>query len=204
MQKELDSAKIEETEYVRKNNITDSRTLDDKIHSVTKLFPAYVQEYLKNTPVIVAGKGKNNHYLNGTLYLLSDATQEEIIHEIGHLIEEKLDVINEKKYQALLRNSIGEINLIENPIGPLEGYDPDKYEFLLIGDNFVSDYQRRVYNVDINKNDRIDYLNGTFNYNVFRDYLPEGLRCYFSDKQLLKTKNAELYEYIEGVLNERK
>lgn len=61
----------------------------------------------------------------------------------------------------------------------------------------------RIYNIDINKADRIDYANGKFNYNVFRDYLSEGLRCYMVDKQLLKNKNIELYKYIEEILNER-
>jgi hypothetical protein len=191
-------------EYVRKNKITDSRTIDEKIKRVKRKFPAYIQEYINNTPVEIIGKGKNNHYLDGKLYLLNDATEEEIIHEIGHIIEEKLNIANDEKYQTILKSSIGEIDVFNNSIGPMRGYDADKYEFLLSGDKFISDYQRRVYNIDINKNNRIDYLHGTFNYNVFRDYLPEGLRCYMIDKNLLKTKNIELYKYIKEVLHERK
>lgn len=191
-------------EYVRRNKKTDNRTLDEKIKRVKKKFPKYIQEFINNTPIQKIGKGKNNHYLNGKLYLLNDATEEEIIHEIGHIIEEKLDIANDIKYQLILKNSIGEIDVFNNSIGSIKGYDADKYEFLLTGNNFISDYQRRVYNIDINKNDRIDYMKGTFNYNVFRDYLPEGLRCYMTDKQLLKTKNIDLYKYIEEVLHERK
>lgn len=191
-------------EYVRKNKITDSRTIDEKIKRVKRKFPKYIQEYINNTPVEIIGKDKNNHYLDGKLYLLNDATEEEIIHEIGHIIEEKLNIANDEKYQTMLKNSIGEIDVFNNSIGSISGYDPDKYEFLLSGDKFISDYQRRVYNIDINKKDRIDYLHGTFNYNVFRDYLPEGLRCYMIDKKLLKIKNIELYKYIEEVLHERK
>ena len=159
-------------EYVRKNKITDSRTIDEKIKRVRRRFPKYIQEYINNTPVEIIGKGKNNHYLNGKLYLLNDVTEEEIIHEIGHIIEEKLDIVNDKKYQTILKDSIGKIDVFNNTIGPIDGYDSNKYEFLLSGDKFISDYQRRVYNIDINKKDRIDYLHGTFNYNVFRDYLP--------------------------------
>ncbi len=190
-------------EYVRKNKITDSRAIDEKIKRVKRRFPKYIQEYINNTPVEIIGKGGNNHYLDGKLYLLNDAT-EEIIHEIGHIIEEKLNIANDKKYQTILKDSIGEIDVFNNTIGPINGYDSNKYEFLLSGDKFVSDYQRRVYNIDINKNDRIDYLHGTFNYNVFRDYLPEGLRCYMMNRKLLKMKNIELYKYIEEVLHERK
>ncbi len=58
-----------------------------------------------------------------------------------------------------------------------------------------------VYNIAINKVDRIDYANDKFKYNVFLDYLLEGSRCYIVDKQLLK--NIELYKYIEEILNER-
>ena len=191
-------------EYVRRNKITDSRIIDEKIKRVKKKFPKYIQEYINNTPVEIIGKNKNNHYLDGKLYLLSDATEEEIIHEIGHIIEEKLNIANDERYQTILKKSIGEIDVFNNSIGSISGYDADKYEFLLSGEKFISDYQRRVYNIDINKKDRIDYLNGTFNYNVFRDYLPEGLRCYMIDRKLLKKKNIELYKYIEEVLHERK
>lgn len=193
-----------EAEYVRNNKYTDNRTLDEKINRVKKKFPKYIQDFINDTPIKTIGKGKNNHYLDGKLYLLNDATEEEIIHEIGHIIEEKLDIVNDSKYQSLLKNNIGEIDVFNNSIGSIKGYDADKYEFLLTGNNFISDYQRRVYNIDINRNDRIDYMKGTFNYNVFRDYLPEGLRCYMVDKQLLKTKNIDLYNYIEEVLDERK
>lgn len=191
-------------EYVRKNKKTDNRVLDEKLKRVKEKFPKYIQEFIDNTPIQVIGKGKNNHYLNGKLYLLNDVTEEEIIHEIGHIIEEKLDIANDAKYQSILKNSIGGIYVFNNSIGSIEGYDADKYEFLLTGNNFISEYQRRVYNTDINKKDRINYMAGTFNYNVFRDYLPEGLRCYMTDKQLLKTKNIDLYRYIEEVLYERK
>jgi hypothetical protein len=171
---------------------------------VKKKFPKYIQEYINNTPIEVIGKGKNNHYFNGKLYLLNDATEEEITHEIGHIIEEKLDIANDSKYQTILKNNIGDIDVFKNEIGPIDGYDPNKYEFLLTGNSFISDYQRRVYNIDINKNDRINYMNGNFNYNVFRDYLPEGLRCYMVDKQFLKIRNIDLYNYIKEVLHERK
>ena len=198
-------------EYVRKNKITDSRTIDEKIKRVRRRFPKYIQEYINNTPVEIIGKGKNNHYLNGKLYLLNDVTEEEIIHEIGHIIEEKLDIVNDKKYQTILKDSIGKIDVFNNTIGPIDGYDSNKYEFLLSGDKFISDYQRRVYNIDINKKDRIDYLHGTFNYNVFRDYLPEGLRCYMIDRKLLKIKNIELYkqtdiyqEFKESIMSHEK
>ena len=76
------------------------------------------------------------------------------------------------------------------------------YKIKLTGNNFVSEYQRRVYGSDINRVPR--YNNAfEFNYNVFRDYLPEGLSYYFYDRALLKNKNIELYRYIEEVLNER-
>ena len=193
-----------EAEYIRKNKVTDNKSIDEKIKRVKKKFPKYIQEYINNTPIEVIGNDKNNHYSDGKLYLLSDATEEEMIHEIGHIIEEKLNIANDEKYQTILKNSIGEIDVFNNSIGSISGYDSDKYEFLLSGDKFISDYQRRVYNIDINQNDRIDYLHGIFNYNVFRDYLPEGLRCYMVDKQLLKRKNIDLYKYIEEVLHERK
>lgn len=193
-----------EAEYVRKNKITDNRVLDEKIRKVKQKFPKYIQDYINSTPIEIVSKNKNNHYLESKLYLLSDATEEEITHEIGHILEEKLNIKNDNKYQKILKNGIEDIDITNNCIGEIKGYDPNKYEFLLTGDKFISDYQRRVYNIDIDKEPRINYTNYEFNYNVLRDYFPEGLRAYFSDKQLLKTKDYELYKYVEEVLNERK
>lgn len=191
-------------EYVRKNKITDSKVIDDKIRQVKRRFPKYIQNYINSTPLEIIGKNRNNHYLDGKLYLLSDATEEEIVHEIGHIIEEKLNLKGDKEYQRILKQGIENIDLTNNCIGPIKGYDANKYEFLLAGNKFISDYQRRVYNIDIDKEPRINYADYSFNYNVLRDYFPEGLRVYFKNKQLLKVKDFELYKYIEEVLNERK
>lgn len=193
-----------EVEYVRKNKITDNRVLDEKIRRVKQKFPKYIQDYINSTQIEILGKNKNNHYLDGKLYLLSDATEEEITHEIGHILEEKLNIKNDNKYQEILKRGIENIDITNNCIGEIKGYDSNKYEFLLTGDKFISDYQRRIYNIDIDKEPRINYTNYEFNYNVLRDYFPEGLMAYFNDKQLLKTKDYELYKYIEEVLNERK
>ena len=189
--------------YIRKNRITDNKSIDEKIKKVKKIFPKYLQRYIEQTPVIIVNKKSNSYYLDGKFYFRNDITEDEIVHEIGHLIEDKLDIANDLKYQKILGNNIGDVDI--TLFGPIKGYDPEKYEFYLKGNNFISDYQRRVYNIDINGKERIDYISYKFNYNIFRDYLPEGLRYYFINKGKLKMENNDLYKYIkEEILNDRK
>lgn len=157
---------------------------------------------LNDTKFDIISKGNSKYdEKNDIIYLLKDSDKYEILHEIGHVIEKKKDIYNDTSFKNALKYNINDINLLNGDIGNLQGYDK-KYEFLKIGNKFVSDYQRRVYNTDMYNNSRINYSDYTFNYNTLRDYFSEGFKYYFMENNTLKKKDIELYNYIKELLNE--
>ena len=104
-------AKQEKTEYnnvdyIRKNNYTNSKKLDSNIKKAINKLPRKIQKIIDNTTFEIS---KNNSYYdrkNNIIHLLSDSSEYEILHEIGHAIETKLDLLHDKKYIEIQRNGL--------------------------------------------------------------------------------------------------
>lgn len=183
-------------DYIRKNKYTNNKNLDADIKKALDKLPTKTQELLKDTKFKVA---KNNSYYDrdtDAIYLLKDSNKYEVLHEIGHAIETKLDLLHDKKYISIQQKGldISQIN-IDN----IKGYGKEN-EFCLDGDKFISEYQRRVYEQDIDGNFKLNYLYYTFNTKTLGEYFSEGFRCYFENNKLLKKKDIDLYNYIKEIL----
>ena len=167
--------------------------IDTQIKSAFKVLPDNIKQLGETVNYKVISKGNSYYSIdNNTIYLLKGSDKYEILHEIGHIIEVKKDIYNDTRFREVLLNGIENIDLFDDKtIGAISGYDSDKYEFLKIGNKFISDYQRRLYNEDMYRNPRIDYSTYNFNHNVMRDYFSEGFRCYFEDNKLLKRKDKK-------------
>ena len=118
------------------------------------------------------------------------------MHEIGHVIETKLDLLHNKEYINIQQNGL---NIKQIHIDNIKGYGKEN-EFWLDGNKFISDYQRRVYEQDIDGNYKLNYSNFTFNAKTLGEYFSEGFRSYFENNKLLKKKDIELYNYIKEIL----
>ena len=183
-------------DYIRKNQYSKYKNLDTQIKKAIKMLPDNIVELISDTEIKIT---KNNSYYDrkqDKIYLLKDADKYEVLHEIGHAIETKLDLLHSQEYIKIQRSGIN-INNIQ--IGNIDGYD-EKYEFWLGGNKFISDYQRRVYDTDIDGNERLDYSNFSFNTGALGEYFSEGFKYYFKSNNLLKRKDVELYNYIKGIL----
>lgn len=183
-------------DYIRKNQYSKYKNLDTQIKKALKMLPDNIVELISDTEIKIT---KNNSYYDrkqDKIYLLKDADRYEVLHEIGHAIETKLDILHNQEYLRIQRSGIN-INNIQ--IGNIDGYD-EKYEFWLGGNKFISDYQRRVYDTDIDGNERLDYSNFSFNTGALGEYFSEGFKYYFKSNTLLKRKDIELYNYIKGIL----
>lgn len=186
--------------YIKQKNIKGNQKLNELMKQIIEKMPKKVKELLKNTEYKITDKEYS--YYNrekDTIYLSQSADSEEIIHEIGHVVETKLDLLHNKEYIKIQQRGI---NIKEFPnIGNISGYD-NKYDFLLDGNKFISDYQRFIYDEDINKKPR---FNDKFEFNTqtLGEYFSEAFRCYFSNKKLLKNKDKDLYKFIErNILDE--
>ena len=194
-------AKQEKTEYnnvdyIRKNNYTNSKKIDRNIKKAINKLPEKIRKIINDTKFEIS---KNNSYYdrkNNVIHLLSDSNEYEILHEIGHVIETKLDLLHDKKYIEIQQNGL---NIREIHTDNINGYGKEN-EFWLDGNKFISEYQRRVYEQDIDGNYKLNYLDFTFNPKTLGEYFSEGFRCYFQENNLLKRKDIDLYNYIKGVL----
>lgn len=182
--------------YTRKNKYTNNKNLDTSIKNAIKLLPDKMKDLLKNTTVKITRTDSCYDREQDTIYLLKDADKYEVLHEIGHVIETKLDILHDNKYIKIQKDGL-DINQIS--IDNIKGYNIEN-EFWVEGNKFISDYQRKVYNQDIDGNFRLNYLNYTFNTKTLGEYFSEGFRCYFENNKLLKKKDKELYNYIKELL----
>lgn len=69
-------------------------------------------------------------------------------------------------------------------------------------DKFISVYQRRVYEGDIDSNPRINYSDMMFNVRTLGEYFSEGYREYIENRQNLKTKDSNLFYFIKGLFKD--
>lgn len=183
--------------YIRKNSYTDSKILDKEIKKAIKLLPLRVRELLKDTKFYIINKNSYYDRAKDEIYLLKDANKYEILHEIGHVIETKLDILHDTKYIGIQKKGLESINPIADTT-KINGYGEN--DFVIDTGKFVSEYQRRVYEEDIDENGILDYHTFTFNSKTLGEYFAEGFRCYYENNKRLKKKDIDLYNYIEGVL----
>lgn len=183
--------------YIRKNKITNSKNLDRQIKKAIKLLPDSMKELIKDTKIKTT-KG-NSHYnrKKNEIYLLKDSKKYEVLHEIAHAIETKLDILHDNRYIEIQKNELDKINPIVDLI-KIDGYG--KNNFVINTGKFISDYQRLVYEEDIDRKSMLNYNTFAFNTKTLGEYFSEGFRCYFENNKLLKRKDIDLYNYIKEVL----
>ena len=192
----------EETEYntvdyIRKENLSNNKELNKNIEKAISQLPKHIQSLIKDTKYSISNTNSCYDRKNDTIYLLYDSNEYEILHEIGHALETKLDILHDDKYIEIQKYGVEDINPITD-IEKIDGYGTN--DFIKNTGKFISEYQRRVYEEDIDRNNIINYANFTFNSKTLGEYFAEGFRCYFEDNKFLKEKDLKLYNYIKGVL----
>ena len=138
----------------------------------------------------------NSGVKGNTIYILKGADKYEVIHEIGHVLVDKLRINNDSRFISIVNNTLD--NFTEKDII----FDPETFTkriFRIESDKFVTEYQARIY-----QNEEFTLSNGKLNYKAFKDYFPEGLKIYYQDKELLKRKNIDLYNYIKEFIDNEK
>ena len=184
-------------DYIRKENLSNNENLNNNIAKAIEQLPEHIQKLIKDTKYTISNTNSYYDRKNDTIHLLDDSNEYEILHEIGHAVETKLDILHDDKYIEIQKDGLEDINPITD-IDKIEGYGTN--DFIKDTGKFISEYQRRVYEEDIDKNSIVNYTNFTFNSKTLGEYFAEGFRCYFEDNELLKEKDLKLYNYIKGVL----
>lgn len=161
------------------------------IKQAINMIPSKYKDLLKDIQFDIITKGDSGAKGN-TIYISKGSNKYEVIHEIGHIISDKLRIYNDRNF----------INIIEKTLSDFTGndiiFDPETFTkgiFRIESKRFITEYQGRIY-----QSEGFTLSNGKLNYKAFKEYFSEGLRIYYQDKELLKRRNLELYNYIKELL----
>lgn len=156
--------------------------------------PLKVQKALQNTVIDVGKDGACQYdYNNDILYVAKGANKTAVIHEIGHMAENKLlDAGRVSKIREEVTKGIRLWDITEEIYEDQQGNEVIIYAAK--SDKFISEYQGRVY-VDKRK-DAFDEK-GNLKSDLLWEFCSEPFRLYFEDPDDLKTKCPEMYELIK-------
>lgn len=195
--------------YIRLNvnkNYKAENEIDTIVNAVIKLPPG-VRKLIEDTDFEIFSKGKvyrNNEIVKNSFYDRKEnkiyiidgqgLTEGEVIHEVGHAVETKLNILEDNNYIKIRNIGLGNYN--KNSIK----YNNELNTDCIISSKFVSELQGKIYNKDL-KGDYRTYSNGNLNINCLGDYFSEGFREYIENSNNLLSKDKELFNYIRGVIN---
>lgn len=169
------------------------------IASEVSRLPAAHQQWLQeNLEMVYVSAAENSGYLGNGVIRLHEALVGEpgvLVHEMGHMLEKKLGLLNNQKYLTIMEDVFGDFSFSMIKIDSTHYIESILLYFNPRVDNkFVSEYQRRIYMEEGLFNE-----NGV-NYNCFKDYIAEGYAFYISEPDVLKAKDANLFAFIEGLI----
>lgn len=170
------------------------KVVDDAISSVSQK----VQYALNDGTIIDVGKkGASQYdYKNDILYVAQGAEKTDVIHEIGHMVDNKLldkSKVEQLKSKILKNVTLGDITIetyydaSNNPVDI----------FLIKNDSFVSDYQGRLY---VNDWTEIFDENWNIKPNILLEFISEPFREYIENQSRLKSQYPEFYDLIKEVV----
>lgn len=193
-------------EYIRLNVSTgiDATSDVDTITNTIVSQPTYVRNLLENTEWEIFSKGnllrgnkivENSFYdrKNNKIYILSGADNYEIIHEIGHVVETRGNVLEDKEYLNIRADGLS------NALKTFEEYPGLENNYHISCEKFISYQQGRLYEYDM-KGNYVLISQDAINYNCLGEYFSEGYREYFENNNNLKLKDIKLYNYIKELI----
>lgn len=168
------------------------------VRAAIKAVPPKVRKAINSGTVIDIGKtGASQYdYKNDILYVARGETAEGVIHEIGHVVENKLadsqKVLNIK--QKILKDVMPQNFTIETYYDAAD----NPVEIHLIKDaRFVSEYQGCVY-----INDWTELLDENMNVRseLLAEFISEPFREYIQNPERLKKEFSEFYELVKEIV----
>ena len=137
--------------------------------------------------------GSGYYYPTKTLYLHPNRADGDVIHEYGHALEISLDLVHNEKFLQVRASGIN-IDDISQAV-----YDEDTFEetiWRLENPKLISLYQGRMY-------ESVGVMDdGKLVLDSMLEYFSEGFRAFYKEPDLLKEKDASLYDFIGGLSND--
>ncbi len=197
-----DNNDIIKPSYIRKNTDKDYDTTNEEenIKTAIELMPEKLKNDLNNTEFEIITRNKTNKNYsrydrtNNKFYIYENSTQEEVIHEIGHYIETKYNILNNKKYIDIRSKGLNNCSIYS--VKDLESYSGYKG---ITNSKFISELQGLIYKKDLQGKSYIGN-NQLLNLNCLGEYFSEGFRAYWFESEKLKNTDLDLFNYIKEVL----
>lgn len=181
--------------HTPEKNVTQERII---VNEVISEMPSKVQAALQNGTIIDIGKiGASQYdYVNDILYVAKGADKAEVIHEIGHMVENKL--LNTEQVEKLKNSFLSNVPMsnITKEIFYDAGGNPREI-YILKNPKFVSEYQGRLY---VNDWSEIYDENWNIKPENLQEFVSEPFREYFENTERMKKEFPEFYKMIEEVI----
>lgn len=152
--------------------------------------PDKVQKAMADVTFNMGQNGSSCDVINGIINVAKGAEKEDIDHEFGHLIEERmLDPKVLEEYKKYLTEGLSDADITS------EIYENDSGEkfniYILHGDKFISEYQGRLYIDSVTEAITPD---GNLNTEFMWEAISELFRVYQKDKTMLNEYEIKLIE----------
>lgn len=177
-------------DYAKGQNNTRERLL---VNRSVSMVPVKVQQAMKDTVVEVGKPGASQYdYNHDILYVAKGANQDAVIHEIGHLVENKL--LDSEKVEIMKTEFLKDVppGCIETEIYH-DASGNEKEVYLIKSEKIVSEYQGRLYVSDWSE---IYDDNWNINSELLQEFMSEPFREYIQNPDRLRERFPEFYELI--------
>ena len=185
-------------DYLMRSHVPGQNLFKERLmtNDVLESMPEKVKKSLQNTIIDIGKDGASQYdYIHDILYVANGAEKSEIIHEIGHVVENKMLDANRV---ALLRKQMVQ-DISPNDIIEKIMYDASNNEhkvYIIKSNKFVSEYQGRIYVTDW---DEIYDENWNIRDELLWEFISEPFREYIENPNYLKEKYSEFYELIKEI-----
>ena len=184
------SPKFLKIKGIDNSNKDTAKAIQEELKLIPKEHGSIIKDTVKEINIVSEGNSRYDRD-KGKMYIFENPEPGEIIHELGHVIETKLDLYNKEDFIKVLNNGLENISL-EDVI-----YDKDTYNRPIVriqSDKFISEYQGRLY-------EEVGILNDDMSVNLkaMGEYFSEGYREFIMNPDNLRKKDEKLFKFIEGL-----
>lgn len=169
----------------------------NSLKRVVSELPPRVADALKDVTIRLRSRaGSGYDPLEKVIYLAEGASRREVIHEIGHVLEEKIfDVQKIERLKKKITQGLMESDIIIRTATDSGGNK--RSIFLLDCDRFINAYQSRLYVDDASEAVNPD---GTIKTDVLGEFVSVAVEHYFMFPGTLRKWNREMYDMVEEAL----
>lgn len=185
-------------EYLRISNADEENkktvtAINEELSMIPDNHKSIIDNSVKEITIVSEGYSRYDR-AKGIVYILQEPVKGEVIHELGHAIETKLNLYRNERFMQVLNNGL-EGASISDIIYDKESYD--RPVMILQSSKFISKYQGRMYaDVGIFNDDM------SLNINSLGEYFSEGYREYMINPDNLRVKDKMLFDFIEEISDE--